>query len=49
MNAAQKTIMNANPFSGLFEMQVEAVVLGPGRVSRNCVSGKMRQEAHAPA
>lgn len=29
MNAAQKTIMNANPFSGLFEMQVEAVVLGP--------------------
>jgi hypothetical protein len=25
MNAAQKTIMNANLFSGLFETQVEAV------------------------
>jgi hypothetical protein len=25
MNAARKTIMNANLFSGLFEMQIEAV------------------------
>jgi hypothetical protein len=29
MNAAQKTIMNADMFSGLFEVQFEAVVLGP--------------------
>jgi hypothetical protein len=29
MNATQKTIMNANPFSGLFELHVEAVVVGP--------------------
>jgi hypothetical protein len=47
MNTARKTIMNANLFSGLFEMQVEAV--GPGRVSQNYFRSKMRQEAHAPA
>jgi hypothetical protein len=41
--------VNANLFSGLFEMQVEGVVLGPVVFFQKHRRSKMRQEAHAPA